>query len=136
MRSIAVTRAAVFFVLLGMILWSSSVLSDNVCNCENPPGGAVRCEQGQVAICRIKGGLVYAECKSPPSYVTTAAAFKSWLASDVLKKQINPKDLEKGELKDAFKKRQFDLPTGDVVKFSLPTETEMARQPKKDRDDG
>ena len=117
MKSIAVISVPVLAASVSFALFALSTRADNVCDCENPPGGMVRCEEGQVAICRIKEGKVLAECKTPPSYARHGAALKGWLASEILKTKVKPEETESGELKNAFKKGQFELQTGEIVKF-------------------
>jgi hypothetical protein len=36
------------------------------CPCPMPPGGQVSCDDHQVAICRVVGGVPHGECLTPP----------------------------------------------------------------------
>lgn len=38
----------------------------NICECPNPPGGTVRCEPHQLAICKVENGRAVTNCISPP----------------------------------------------------------------------
>lgn len=38
----------------------------NTCNCPNPPGGIVRCETNQMALCIVKDGQAFYKCLNPP----------------------------------------------------------------------
>jgi hypothetical protein len=57
-------------------------MSNNKCNCPDPPGGTVECEANQLAICSIKGGKVEAKCVSPPSRLA-GTALQNWVLENV-----------------------------------------------------
>lgn len=40
-------------------------MSKNICQCPNPPGGQVVCEAHQIAICRVKNGVIESQCMTP-----------------------------------------------------------------------
>jgi hypothetical protein len=116
MRSSARLRSPLIVVIL-LAAFVAIARCDNVCDCQSPPGGTVRCEQGQVAICRIRNGQVIAECKTPPRNAQSGEALKLWLASELVGKKLAPADLELGYVKDALQTGRVRTPSGEVATF-------------------
>lgn len=103
-----------------------SVVAENTCDCQNPPGGRVQCEDRQVAFCRIKDGKAYGECKTPPTQ-SEGKVLKAWLFSQLTDqpRHLDPNDLssfQELQVTRAVQERRFQDPNTDyVVTFSLPT---------------
>jgi hypothetical protein len=109
---------------------SSVVRSDNTCNCQNPPGGSVRCEQGQVPMCNVNNGRVFAECKSPPKNAQSGVALELWYASELLKRKVTLEDLGRPEVQQAL--RTGTVRTSSGVTTSLPFDSRMAINPRRE----
>lgn len=114
-------------VLVGLPL--NIVRADNSCDCQDPPGGRIKCENDHVAICRVSGGKVYGECKTPPKSATKGKALEAWMLSEVLGTPVEPVDVKekkaytdsKRELQLILSKERYTNPeTGDVTTFKLP----------------
>ena len=118
--------ALVFFLTVSI----SSVRSDNTCPCQNPPGGSVRCEQGQVPFCQIADGHVLAECKTPPRSARTATTFKLWYASQLFEKKLALDDLKRPEVKQALVTGTVRTSSG--ITTSIPLERVIALIPRQE----
>ena len=57
-------RNAVFLVFA--VLVPSSIVADNIADCDDPPGGRIACEDTQAAFCKVVRGKVDRYCKTPP----------------------------------------------------------------------
>ena len=99
--------------------------ADNQCDCQSPPGGSVRCEQGQVAFCRIKDGKVVGECKTPPSSIKTAGQYQLWLASEIIGPG-KPADQAIAELRKAYETGTYKAKDGTIIKFHMSKPDQMA----------
>jgi len=57
-------------------------MATNFCNCPTPPGGTVTCEDGQLAICVVRNGVIEARCVNPPTYASEIE-MSNWILSTV-----------------------------------------------------
>lgn len=113
-------------LLVGLPL--SIVRAENSCDCQDPPGGRIKCEDHQVAICRVSGGKVYGECKTPPKSATKGTALNAWALSEVLGTPVKSVDVEKkadikskSELQLILSEEQYtNTKTGEVTTFRFP----------------
>ena len=113
---------------------TSVCIADNTCHCQDPPGGFVQCEDGQIPFCRVREGKVYAVCKSPPADAKkNATAFNVWYASEILETKLRPADLEKKEIQQRLEVRLPDYHT-QMAKFR-DFDKEKTKQPLKDKTD-
>ena len=94
----------------------------NICNCPHPPGGQATCPDGQLAICRVIGGIAYTEChEPPPGLIFLDTKMNNWALSVImgtprsLGQVIGPAEWQILGL------GSYVVPgTNDVVTFSLP----------------
>ena len=96
--------------------------AENSCDCPTPPGGRIQCEDQQVAICRVREGKVYGQCKTPPKGSSEGVPLRVWILSELLETQIQPQDLERRqELRQILSEGKYTNPkTREVVTFRLP----------------
>jgi hypothetical protein len=120
-------RSKLIAVLFTTVVAVTSGWSDNICQCQNPPGGSVRCEAGQVPICRVKNGFVFAECKTPPRSAKSGNAFTLWFASQLLQKKLQPDDLYRYDVQNVLKSGVAHGPSGEVTR-SMSLDSRMAIQ--------
>jgi hypothetical protein len=97
----------------------------NTCHCPNPPGGVVVCEPHQLAICRVKDGVVHAECITPPADMPLIQAFfdriANWALAQITGARRLPfqllTDSDRHVLEDGIYENAV---TGEAVRFRLP----------------
>ena len=60
-------------------------MSQNVAPCDDPPGGEMVCERGQLAICRVRNGKAVGSCSTPSQSILESGslAFENWVLSVV-----------------------------------------------------
>jgi hypothetical protein len=103
--------------------------ADVICPC-NQPGQRVTCEDGQVAMCKVKDGKIFARCKNPPEPLLEINdeterrdAILAWLLSDLMDREISVQDIRsKDELKRIVESRSLLLQDGAIVTFRLPSD--------------
>jgi hypothetical protein len=122
MRLFAKSRLVLIFTLIFLCNVSQAGAAN--CECPSPPGGIVKCENNQVAICEIRDGKVNAQCKTPPKGKTRGSALRAWLLSEFLKRPVEVAEYESNaELQRIILSGQYKNPkTGEIIKFSLPEE--------------
>lgn len=123
MKSAATNIFRRWLLLLALFAYPLvDVLAENSCECQNPSGGRIQCEDQQAAICRVRDGKVNGECKTPPIPASEGKALGAWLLSDLSQTQIRPEDIDdKPELQSALSEGRYTNPkTGEVVTFRLP----------------
>ncbi len=92
-----------------------------ICNCPEPPGGRVTCDNDQLAICRIKNGRIEAECISIPSNISRLSPINNfnWILSTVTGTQRDISSflfasdyeiLKRGSYRDGGYEVRFTLP--------------------------
>jgi hypothetical protein len=99
-------------------------MSNNICDCPNPPGGRAICEPDQLAICRIKDGEPEMQCLDPPALIGSplnAHEYLEWALSEItgevhfsIREEFSPSEIamfQSGTYKDS---------TGAVTKFRIP----------------
>jgi len=89
--------------------------------CADPPGGAITCETGQVAICTVKAGKVDGRCITPPAN-KSGVELKAFLLSDLTGKGVSAEDVNKTQYKDALRQGRLETTDGAVVNFTIPKE--------------
>lgn len=117
MKSAATNTSRRWLLLLALLTCpQKDLLAENSCECQNPPGGWIRCEDQQAAICRVKDGEVNGECRTPPTSASKEA-MGAWLLSD-----FRPEDIDqKPELRRILSEGRYTNPkTGEVTTFRLP----------------
>lgn len=120
--------------ILGFCGSAGTIRSENQCDCQTPPGGVVRCEQGQVAFCEIKEGKVYGRCITPPVYIKTAGQYQKWLAEELFgKDKLQELFLKDSSGREALKALQKVYESGGykaqdqtIIQFSLPPSDKTA----------
>lgn len=95
------------------------------CPCPMPPGGVVTCDDDQVAVCRVIGGVPHGECVTPPSehrafFEKTGDPDRlySWALEVITghpRRNITQQD------RDTLRSGRYqDVVTGEEVSFALP----------------
>ena len=94
----------------------------NTCKCPNPPGGIVKCESHQLAICRLRDGMIEAECITLPKNLSTIA-MKNWTLCQITgaKRSLNER-ITLNEQRILDQGEYLNLATGENIKFRLPTQ--------------
>jgi BON domain len=90
--------------------------------CDTPPGGTVRCEKGQAAICLIDHGRVRASCATPPRNVSNLE-LKKWTLEQVKGSSISPSDVNLPENQQILNSGKWQTRDKEVkVSFKVPPE--------------
>ncbi|MCZ4408345.1 hypothetical protein O3Q51_05965 [Cryomorphaceae bacterium 1068] len=109
-------------------------MSNNVCECPNPPGGTVICEPDQLAICHVKDGKAIQRCLDPVDSMNPYVII-NWTLNRILDREFKPRS--KRTIKKYIKRLEAgNLTTigGTKVSFSLPKTVQKAlNQIKNDR---
>ena len=110
------------FLLFGLSVHPFYAIAENSCDCSDPPGGRITCEDYQVAICRVKKGKVFGECKTPPKSATNATELRAWILSELLQTSIRPEDIERRrEYQRILSEGRYSNPmTDEIIMFWLP----------------
>ena len=95
-------------------------MAKNTCECPNPPGGRVQCEFHQLAICRVKDGVIQTECIDPPAKLSTSAR-DAWAFGTItgIKRSLTRR-LTSQEHQILLQGVYNDTQTGETVSFRLP----------------
>lgn len=101
----------------------------NICDCPNPPGGQAVCEPHQLAICRVKDGIVQTECINPPDELAgmppDSLKVLNWafeiITGGVFADPHSERPLP-GNLRILERQRFEDESTGQVTSFRMPQE--------------
>lgn len=111
------------FLLVSLSLQPPYAIAENSCDCSDPPGGRITCEDHQVAICKVTQGKVYGECKTPPSSAKTKHELEAWLLSELLQTPIRLGDIDRrSEYQRVLSEGIYTNPkTGEKIRFKLPT---------------
>lgn len=95
-------------------------MSNNKCNCPDPPGGTVECEAYQLAICSIKGGKVEAKCVSPPSGLSVTA-LQNWVLENVTGISRNASARLNDDDREILRSQTYRSADGELqVSFRVP----------------
>lgn len=107
-------------------------MTRNVCQCPNPPGGQVVCDSTQVAICRVKDGVLDSECLTPPSVDLAPGSeawrltMQNWLISAIRNVPREPLEpVTQGDLLMLAQGVIRDEVTGAFITFKLPDDLEQ-----------
>ena len=97
-------------------------LAENICECPDPPGGSIRCEDDQVGFCNLEKGKIKGACITPPPTQTKGMALEAWVLSELFKKRITTQMIQEDkQLQVILKDETFIDPlTGAKTRFSLP----------------
>ena len=122
MKSVVTKNLRCWLILLAKFFQPLYAMAENSCDCSHPPGGRITCEDKQVAICRVKDGKVYGECKTPPQSARKANDLRAWILSKLVQKTIRPEDVERWPKYQRIlaEGRYKDPKTGEIVRFVLP----------------
>lgn len=95
-------------------------MSTNSCKCPTPPGGIVRCDPKQLAICSVRAGQIEASCVTPPTYAR-GLRLQNWVLSVVMNERRNPlQELTSHDMK-VLESQSFSCPSENLeVKFMMP----------------
>ena len=58
-------------------------MAKNICNCPNPPGGTVRCEAHQMAVCAVINGEAHYRCLDPPKGIVDSVGLATWAIQEI-----------------------------------------------------
>lgn len=113
----------ILLIVIAFCVYPLNAIAENSCDCQDPPGGRITCEDHQVAICKVTEGKVYGECKTPPSSAKTKRELGAWVLSELLQKPIRIGDIERqSEYQRILSEGIYTNPkTGDKIRFKLPT---------------
>jgi hypothetical protein len=105
----------------------------NICPCPNPPGGTIRCNDDQLAVCGYRDGQIVSGCFDRPDHVKSAEEENlknlflcNWILSFITGATrsryaaIEDEDLA---LLRAGRYRTAD--TAETLKFSVPRDLDM-----------
>lgn len=98
-------------------------MTQNVCDCPDPPGGQTSCEPHQVAICRVRNGKVYASCVTLTDDLEQAAVQRRELRriAEYLRGEL--RDVPVDNIYDALRRADVvRTPAGDI-RITLPSTT-------------
>lgn len=105
-------------------------MAKNICQCPNPPGGQATCNEDQLVICRVVGGVAHTECIDVSNDLRSLSSQEgqNWILARVFqtnRSPIQPIDpLERAILGTG----RFRVPgTNDVVTFKLPLGSRRGR---------
>lgn len=107
----------------------------NICNCPQPPGGSVACEPDQLAICRVKNGVVEGECIDPPDGMDSlseltpveARRYHNWALQHITGQPRHSWDpIDPGDQAILRKGIHRNVITGEEVRFRLPDELNLS----------
>jgi hypothetical protein len=98
-----------------------------LCPCPSPPGGQVTCEDDQVAICRIIGGVPHGECITPPRSTGIGVLGRPIIDRETLRRWALEKitgrlkiDVTVQDIRMLESGSYVDPVTGEEVTFRLP----------------
>jgi hypothetical protein len=93
----------------------------NTCNCDNPPGGSVTCNDDQIPVCRVVNGATHGYCLSPPSNLS-GLELTAWFFSDLLRREVTTGEvLSRREFQAALQDGRFiNRETGEIITFRVP----------------
>src|SRR5215471_9792155 len=92
----------------------------NTCQCPQPPGGVAICESHQLAICRVKEGVVQTECLDPPSDLA-GVSFQNWALRKITGTRRSAlRMLSQEDINVLANGEYHDPATGMTVTFRLP----------------
>jgi hypothetical protein len=121
MRSIVSSfLTSIAWVLSTLYLLCLPVVSETA-PCADPPGGAITCESGQVAICTVKAGKVDGRCITPPAN-QSEVELKAFVLSNLTGKGVSAEDVKKTQYKEALRQGRLETTDGAVVNFKIPKE--------------
>lgn len=124
MKFIATKNLGCWLLLIALCVQPLYANAENSCDCLDPPGGRITCEDDQVAICRAKDGKVYGECKTPTHQKspTEGVALRAWILSELLQTRVQPEEVEhRPEYQRILSEGRYTNPrTGEVIRFQLP----------------
>jgi len=107
----------------------------NICECHNPPGGSVKCEPHQLAICIVNNGVATKECKDPPSGMGNLSSlspsatkrYLNWALSQITGKERQLSDQITSDDRIILTRGWYDNEvTGERITFSLPSELDLS----------
>ena len=122
MKSIANKNLFVWLVFIALCVYPLYAIAENSCDCQDPPGGRITCEDHQVAICKVTQGKVYGECNTPPSSAKTKHELEAWMLSELLQTPIRLGDIDqRSEYQRILSEGIYTNPkTGEKIRFKLP----------------
>lgn len=100
----------------------------NSCDCPNPPGGRVTCNNNQLAICRVKNGVPEMCCVDLPTSIDNIndqaernAAINAWVYKYVTEQDISRRDAMGSNVVQFLHSGQFiNRETGEMIRFRAP----------------
>jgi hypothetical protein len=106
----------------------------NTCQCPNPPGGQVTCNDDQLAICGLRDGQIVSGCFDRPDHTLTieseserTVALSNWALSLITGASRSDYDpIAPAELAMLRAGVYRDAATGQIVNFSLPRDLNLA----------
>lgn len=107
----------------------------NTCQCPNPPGGVVRCNPDQMAVCGIRDGKIVSGCFDKPSHARniTSESERSYVLSNwalsvitgARRKDYDP--ISTAEFAMLQSGRYVNKRTGEEIRFSVPSDLDLVR---------
>jgi hypothetical protein len=103
------------------IFLTLGIRAENSCDCKSPPGGRIRCEDNQVAICRIsQDGTVNGTCITPPGSAGSGEELRAWLLGLLLNRPVTKEEVRQPNYRQMLTQGRLQAPNGDTVTFKLP----------------
>ena|ERR1700730_7404443 len=98
----------------------------NTCYCENPPGGSITCPEGQIPICRVRGGEAHSYCLAAREDLS-GLELTAWFVSHLVGKEVTTGEImARKDLAAVISEGRFvNKQTGEIVTFTIPQTLEM-----------
>lgn len=99
----------------------------NTCYCESPPGGSITCPEGQIPICRVRGGEAHSYCL-PAREDLSGLELTAWFLSHLVGQEVTTGEvMARKDLAAAVSEGRFEnKETGEIVTFTIPQSLEMS----------
>jgi hypothetical protein len=65
MKSVVTKNLRCWLLLIALFTQPIYASAENCCDCPDPPGGRIACEDHQVGTCGVKNGKVYGGVQNP-----------------------------------------------------------------------
>lgn len=93
----------------------------STCNCNNPPGGSVTCNDDQIPVCKVVNGAAHGYCLTPPNNLS-GLELTAWFFSNLLQREVTTGEaLATRQFQAALQDgRYINRDTGEIITFRIP----------------